>query len=36
MTYQKPIIESVLFSEESNIVTISSIPTPGANEMPLA
>ena len=36
MTYQKPMIETVLFSEESNIVTISTNPQPGPNEMPLA
>ncbi len=33
--YEKPEIESVLFSEKTYVMTISELPTPGDNEMPL-
>ena len=33
--YEKPEIESVLFSEKTYVVTISETPTPEENEMPL-
>ena len=34
--YVKPAIETVLFSEKTYVVTISTLPEPGENEMPLA
>ena len=33
--YEKPDIESVLFSEKSCVLTVSELPKPGENEMPL-
>ena len=33
--YEKPEIESVLFSEKTYVMTISELPTPEENEMPL-
>ena len=33
--YEKPVIENVLFSEKSYVLTISELPKPGENEMPL-
>ena len=33
--YEKPEIESVLFSEKTYVMTISELPIPGENEMPL-
>ena len=33
--YEKPIVESVLFSEKTYVMTISELPIPGENEMPL-
>lgn len=37
MKYEKPEVESVLFSELTYVMTISSLPEvkPGENEMPL-
>ncbi len=35
-TYEKPLVESVLFSGMTSVVTISEVPEPGPNEMPLA
>ncbi len=35
MKYEKPEIESVLFSAKNSVLTISELPTPGENEMPL-
>ena len=35
MQYEKPELERVLFSEKSYVLTISELPTPGENEMPL-
>ena len=36
MQYEKPVIETVLFSEKTYVLTISTLPEPGENEMPLA
>ena len=33
--YEKPVIKNVLFSEKSAVMTISELPKPGENEMPL-
>ena len=33
--YEKPVAESVLFSEKTYVMTISETPVPSANEMPL-
>ena len=33
--YEKPVIETVLFSEKTYVLTISTLPEPGENEMPL-
>ena len=33
--YEKPVLEIVLFSEKTYVVTISTLPEPGENEMPL-
>ena len=33
--YEKPELEVVLFSEKTYMVTISTLPEPGENEMPL-
>ena len=33
--YEKPEIETVLFSEKTYVLTISTLPEPGENEMPL-
>ena len=33
--YEKPEIESVLISEKTYVMTISELPIPGENEMPL-
>ena len=33
--YEKPVIENVLFSEKSYVMTISELPKPEENEMPL-
>lgn len=34
--YVKPLIEAVLFSEKTYVVTISALPPLGENEMPMA
>ena len=33
--YEKPELERVLFTEKAYLVTISTLPEPGENEMPL-
>ena len=33
--YEKPEVERVLFSEKTYVLTISTLPEPGENEMPL-
>ena len=33
--YEKPMIETVLFDEKTYVLTISTLPEPGENEMPL-
>ena len=35
MLYEKPEIERVLFSGKSYVLTVSELPKPGENEMPL-
>ena len=34
-TYEKPDVVNVLFSEKRCVMTISELPKPGENEMPL-
>ena len=34
-TYEKPDVENVLFSKKTCVLTISELPKPGENEMPL-
>ena len=33
--YEKPVLECVLYTKKSYIVTISETPKPGPNEMPM-
>ena len=32
--YEKPVVECVLYTKKSYVVTISATPVPGPNEMP--